>query len=91
MAEVIDGRFMFHDKDGNFMGLNHMQHMSIYAIFIVHGVIDLLQRLEMPWIPPNMDFLSAGVAFFWYALSFYYHGNVSILLFSVLYMIMGYR
>ena len=66
------------DDQGNFIGLNHLQHMSIFGIFVVHGVIDLLHRYEMPFMPPNLDFISASIAFFWYGLAFYYHANVSV-------------
>ena len=41
-----------------------MQHMSIYALFIVHGVIDLLMSYGAP-LPKGLDYLSALLAFAW--------------------------
>jgi len=52
------------DDDGNFKKMAQMQHMTIYSIFIVHGIIDLLMSYGVP-LPKGFDFGSALVAFAW--------------------------
>lgn len=49
--------------------------MSIYTIFIVHGLIDILMSYGMP-LPKGLDYISAAVCFFWYGLSFSFHAHM---------------
>ncbi len=73
-AEVINGDFTF-IRDNHFTGLNHLQHMSIYGIFAVHGLIDVFTSIGTP-LPPKADYMSAAVAFAWYGLAFQYHASM---------------
>jgi hypothetical protein len=52
------------DEEGHFRKLAQMQHMSIYGIFIAHGIIDILMSYGAP-LPKNLDYLSAVAAFAW--------------------------
>ena len=53
----------FHDADGNLKRVNALQHMSMFALFIIHGVADLLTHLEVKFIPPGSDYFTAVVAY----------------------------
>lgn len=62
----------FLDSDGNFRRVSSLQHMSIYTLFILHGVIDLL-RYKKILIIGSLEYLSLFMAFTWYGLIFYFH------------------
>lgn len=74
-GEVFTNGVALIDEDGNFRKLKNMQHMSIYGMFIVHGVIDILMSYKVP-LPKGMDYFSAMFAFGWYGLSFTFHAHM---------------
>lgn len=63
------------DDDGKFIHLEQMQHMTIYGIFILHGVVDILHHYRAP-LPAGFNYLTAALAFGWYALSFSFHAHM---------------
>lgn len=64
LGEVFDGDLRFIDEHGNFQKLVYAQHMTIYGIFILHGIIDLLTWSGLPMMP-SATYMSAGLAFLW--------------------------
>jgi hypothetical protein len=75
IAEVANGGAHFTDKEGHFMKVNQMQHMTIYGMFIIHGIIDMLCHMGLP-IMPGLDYMSGALCFAWYGTSFGYHANM---------------
>lgn len=75
VGEVFSQGPQLIDDEGNFRKLAQMQHMSIYGIFIAHGIIDILMSYGIP-LPKNFDFMSAVAAFAWYGLSFSFHAHM---------------
>ena len=49
--------------------------MSIYGIFALHGLIDILTSIGTP-LPPKIEYISAAISFGWYGLAFQYHANM---------------
>lgn len=64
LGEVFDGDVRFIDEHGNFQKLVYAQHMTIYGIFILHGIIDLMTWSGFPMMP-SATYMSAGLAFLW--------------------------
>ena len=64
VGEICSEGPSFTDADGNFRKPAQMQHMSIYGMFIAHGLIDILLSHGVP-LPKGLDFLSAIAAFLW--------------------------
>ena len=64
LAELFDGGLAFIDEEGNFAKLVYAQHMTVYGIFILHSVIDLLAWAGVPMIP-GVVHTSAGASFVW--------------------------
>lgn len=75
VGEIISGGPSLLDENGNFRKLEQIQHMSIYGIFIVHGIIDILMSYGIP-LPKGLDFLSAIGCFLWYGFSFSFHAHM---------------
>ena len=71
-AEILDDGPHFIDDKGNFQHLNHLQHMSIYCIFVIHGIIDTFMRIGVP-LPEGLDYFSVALSFAWYGISFLFH------------------
>ncbi|XP_059149609.1 transmembrane protein 45B-like [Physella acuta] len=72
---VAEGGPRFHDDDGNFRRLTNMQHMTIYGMFVIHGVADLFLWYGGP-IPHHANSLTLALAFFWYAYAFVFHATM---------------
>ncbi len=75
LAELFQDGPHFQDKDGNFIKLVYMQHMSIYGIFVLHGITDLFTYHGVPIIR-GTNYLSAVLAFFWFGIALYFHGHM---------------
>ena len=75
LAEVLNGGANFFDEDGNFTKLVNMQHMTIYAIFVLHGIVDLMMFFGAP-LPQGLDYATIALAMAWYGMSFYFHAGM---------------
>ncbi|RUS78084.1 hypothetical protein EGW08_014164 [Elysia chlorotica] len=75
LGELLDGGVRFQDSEGHFVKLVYQQHMTIYGIFIIHSVTDLLAWLRAPLFP-MFNYVTALLAFLWYGVAFYYHANM---------------
>ncbi|GFR60943.1 transmembrane protein 45B [Elysia marginata] len=49
--------------------------MTIYGIFAIHGVTDLMAWLKAPLFP-MFNYVTALLSFLWYGIAFYYHANM---------------
>ncbi|KAI8782967.1 transmembrane protein 45B-like [Biomphalaria glabrata] len=75
LGEFFDGGVRFQDANGNFVKLIYQQHMTIYGIFIIHGITDLMAWFKAPIIP-NFNYMTAFLSFMWYGVAFYYHASM---------------
>lgn len=62
------------NEDGEFDPdrIPSLQHMSIYTLFILHGVIDLL-RYKKVLVIEGLEYFTISMAFAWYGMIFYFH------------------
>ncbi|CAL4219691.1 unnamed protein product, partial [Meganyctiphanes norvegica] len=58
--------------DGKFVYLVNAQHMTMFFFFGLSGVMDLLNHYQFPF-PPDLDYVSAVLAFTMEGLLFFYH------------------
>ena len=66
VGEIADNHgFKFVGDDGRFRELNHVQHVSIYLMFVLHGVVDLCLHFGVP-LPKVSKYLTAIAGFLWY-------------------------
>ncbi|BFZ18825.1 hypothetical protein BsWGS_21864 [Bradybaena similaris] len=75
LGEVIEAEFTFHDDKGDFINLTNQQHMTIYGIFVIHGVTDLMAWCRVPMFP-GFNYVTGFLAFIWYGVAFYYHASM---------------
>ncbi|GFO01169.1 transmembrane protein 45b [Plakobranchus ocellatus] len=75
LGELLDGGVRFQDSEGNFVKLVYQQHMTIYGIFVIHSVTDLMAWFRAPLFP-MFNYLTAVLAFLWYGVAFYYHASM---------------
>ncbi|XP_076059222.1 transmembrane protein 45B-like [Oratosquilla oratoria] len=74
VATVIGmtGEFVTAFENGKFAHINNAQHMTMFFFFGLNGVCDILMHYRIP-VPPNLDYISAVMAFAVEGLLFYYH------------------
>ncbi|XP_060554840.1 transmembrane protein 45B-like [Ruditapes philippinarum] len=72
-AEIIDAK-TFVNEDGNFSNLSDLQHTTIYMLFVIHGITDLLAHYRLPQIK-NANYFTMIVSFLWYGTAFYFHSE----------------
>ncbi|XP_060563114.1 transmembrane protein 45B-like [Ruditapes philippinarum] len=62
----------FTNENGSFKRMSSLQHISIYTLFILSGLIDLLQYKNILVIE-GLEYLTTALTFAWYGLIFYFH------------------
>ncbi|XP_033731787.1 transmembrane protein 45B-like [Pecten maximus] len=65
----------FISKDGNFRNIIYLQHLTMFGIFFIHALVDLMEWIDAP-VPRGSAALTGAFAFGWTALSMYYHVKV---------------
>ncbi|BFZ18824.1 hypothetical protein BsWGS_21863 [Bradybaena similaris] len=75
LGEFFDGGVRFQDANGNFVKLIYQQHMTIYGIFIIHGITDLMAWSQAALFPA-FNYMTGFLAFLWYGVAFYYHASM---------------
>ncbi|XP_070000043.1 transmembrane protein 45B [Penaeus vannamei] len=68
----MTGEFATAFDAGKFTHIGNAQHMTMFFFFGLNGVMDVLTHYRIP-VPPDMDYVSAVLAFSMEALLFYYH------------------
>ena len=68
------------DDNWTVVQTHNLQHIMMYAFFAIHPVFELGYYWQIDWIPPNMDYLSAILAYAMEAFLFHehLHGRSSI-------------
>ncbi|XP_053396968.1 uncharacterized protein LOC123523409 [Mercenaria mercenaria] len=64
-------------KNGNYQHIDKLVHISIFALFILHGVSDSLEYSKLPSIK-GMKYFTFATAFIWYGVGFYFHSMPDI-------------
>ncbi|GFR60922.1 dermal papilla derived protein [Elysia marginata] len=64
----------FTDADGNYRKMATVISMSIYGIFLVHSVIELMVLIGAPLIH-DCQYVTAALGFLWYALATYFRAQ----------------
>ncbi|XP_059142374.1 uncharacterized protein LOC131930030 [Physella acuta] len=62
------------DEGGNYRKMPIVITMSIYGIFLVHSIVELLLWCGVPLIR-NSDYVTGALGFFWYSLATFYRAN----------------
>lgn len=60
----------FHDADGNFDNMTQLLYMSVYAIFLLHSLLDIALWWGIP-VVKGSNYAAAATGFFWYAMALY--------------------
>ncbi|XP_076452520.1 transmembrane protein 45B-like [Babylonia areolata] len=71
LAQLLYGGGRFHDENGDFRSMDQLMYMSIYGIFCLHALLDLLLWLRLPLVRGS-HYASAATGFFWYAVALHY-------------------
>lgn len=77
LGETFSCGLALTDENGNFRKVSQMHHMTIYGIFIIHGLIDILMSCHVP-LPRGLDYLSAAVCFIWLDIPHNYSTFISV-------------
>lgn len=56
----------FYDEEGNFKSMTQLMYMTIYALFLLHAMLELLLHWRVPIIK-GTNYAVAALGFFWYA------------------------
>ena len=64
LGEIFDSGTALIDEEGNFRKIAHMHHMTLYIIFMLHGIIDIISYYGAV-LPRSIGYLSAAVSFVW--------------------------
>ncbi|KAK0068855.1 transmembrane protein 45B, partial [Biomphalaria pfeifferi] len=59
------------DESGNYRKMAVVLSMSIYGIFMVHSLLELLLWYGVPLIK-NSDYITGALGFMWYSLATFY-------------------
>ncbi|KAL4217312.1 Transmembrane protein 45B [Mactra antiquata] len=70
-AEVFSAE-SFINEEGQFSYLSNMQHMTVYMLFLLHGILEII-RFYRPNQFEGMSYLAVCLGFLWYGTTFYYH------------------
>ncbi|XP_071540843.1 transmembrane protein 45B-like [Panulirus ornatus] len=68
----MTGEFVTAFDDGRFTHIGNAQHMTMFFFFGLNGAVDVLTHYRAPLLP-DLDFVSAILAFSMEALLFFYH------------------
>ena len=61
------------DDNWSFTTTHNLQHIMMYAFFAIHPVFELGYYWRIEWLPPNLDYMSAILAYAMEAFLFHEH------------------
>ena len=61
------------DDNWSFTTTHNLQHIMMYAFFAIHPVFELGYYWRIDWLPPNLDYMSAILAYAMEAFLFHEH------------------
>ncbi|XP_050400597.1 transmembrane protein 45B [Patella vulgata] len=72
LGEFFDEGFGFEDENGDFRKTLNMTHCTVYGLFLIQGVVDLISWMRFP-VPKDLNYLLFAISFLWFAVAFYLH------------------
>ena len=73
IEELVRTDWRLTDKQGNFYHSNNFAHSTMYAIFLLGGVVETLRFYSILFLPAATDHVLASLAFFVIGELFYFH------------------
>lgn len=74
IEELTKGEWSLFDKSsGHFSHLNNFSHATMFSIFLLGAVVEILQFYSILFLPAAVDHVLASLAFFLVGGLFYYH------------------
>ncbi len=74
IAELTKGEWSLFDKSsGHFSHLNNFSHATMFSIFLLGAVVEILRFYSILFLPAAVDHVLASLAFFLVGELFYYH------------------
>ena len=61
------------DDNWSIVTTHNLQHIMMYAFFAIHPVFELGYYWRIDWLPPNLDYISAILAYVMEAFLFHEH------------------
>lgn len=73
IAELTKGEWSLIDHEGHFSHLNNFAHATMFCIFLLAAVVEILRFYGILFLPPTTDHVLSSMAFFLVGEVFYYH------------------
>ena len=73
IAELTKADWSLLDKNGHFSHLNNFAHTTMFAIFLLAAVMEILRFYSILHLPPATEFALTSLAFFVVGGLFYFH------------------
>lgn len=62
---VVAGEPKFVNEENRFVGIGRLQHMSIFLLFILHGIVDFLKYKKL-LVLEGLEYFTLAVTFAWW-------------------------
>ena len=73
MAELTKGEWSLVNKAGHFSHLNNFSHATMYSIFLLSAVVEILRFYNILFLPAVTDHVLLSLSFFLVGELFYFH------------------
>lgn len=73
IGELSKANWSLLDKAGRFSSLNNFSHATMFAVFLLGAVMEILRFYSILFLPPATDHVLASLAFFVVGELFYFH------------------
>lgn len=73
IAELTKGEWSLINNAGHFSHLNNFSHATMFSIFLLSAVVEILRFYNILFLPAATDHVLASLAFFLVGELFYYH------------------
>ncbi|XP_025091146.1 transmembrane protein 45B-like [Pomacea canaliculata] len=70
-GQLFYSSWSFHDDKGDFQNMVPLMFITVYGIFFLHSILDLLLWLRVP-VFKGANYASAATGFLWYAVAYYF-------------------
>ena len=73
IAELSKGDWSLINRNDHFAHLNNFTHASMYAVFFLAALVEILRFYSLLFLPPSAEHLLSSLAFFVVGELFYFH------------------
>lgn len=70
-GQLFYSSWSFHDDKGDFQNMVPLMFITVYGIFFLHSILDLLLWLRVS-VFKGANYASAATGFLWYAVAYYF-------------------